>query len=38
VPWGHIADDGVHCLAKGAALIADTLAAAGFEPNTKPAQ
>lgn len=35
---GYIADDGVHCLAKGAALITDTLAAAGFELNTKPAQ
>jgi hypothetical protein len=33
---GYIADDGIHCTAKGAALIADTLAAAGFEPNTMP--
>lgn len=33
---GYISDDGFHCLAKGAALIADTLAAAGFEPNTMP--
>lgn len=34
---GYIADDGVHCLAKGAAQIAATLAATGFEPATKPA-
>lgn len=35
---GYISDDGVHCVAAGAALIADVLAATGYDPNTKPAQ
>lgn len=33
---GYISDDGVHCVVKGAALIADALAATGYAPSTKP--
>ena len=35
---GYIGDDGTHASAKGAAVIADTLAAAGYASNTKPTQ